>query len=1180
MEPPNSSSLGAIGSLLRKLHELLCTEDRAQGLIGGLRKISTNLEKLSEVHDPPLTVKYWMNDARELSYDMEACVDQFVHASQPEAVSAKVAWILAWIREILGFAARVKEVNERCDRFNLVNRYIHNSSPKKVVVNHQLQTMHEEPVDPIGMEDPTNKLLEWLKPKGHGEDDLSLKVVSVLGDEGVGKSTLLKRVWRASEGTFDCRAFVQTAKRPDVRMILRSLLSQVSPKLAPKASKVPKLIDELREVLQYKRYFLVIDGLWDVSLWHIVRRALRGGNHRIVVTTAVENVAEACCRCDPNNIVNVKRLGDDQSKKLFVDTVFGFEKGCPPQFNDVTNEIIRKCGGLPLAIICTSRLAASPHGTGQEQEQQLHYVNSSLPNNLGTHSSSMEILDKVLKLCFSSLPLRLKTCLLYLSVYPETYLFLKEDLVNQWIAEDFICTPEGKDIVHVASCYFDELLNLGLIQRMDIINTNKKGLLSYTVHPAVLNFISCKSMEDNFITIIDYSQSTAVLTQKVRRLSLQFGSAAYAATPESVELSRVRSLAFMGLLSCMPLIAEFKLVRVVILNVFIEDGETKFSLSEISKLLQLRYLQVRCNVAVELPEKMQCLKHLETLEINARVEYAPSDIIHVPSLLHVRLGGKTNPTLGPIVSVKAVSSVGSSSVPSPLVYLRRFELLPPICIFQRLPEWIRHLHKLHNLEIMVRGLWPKDIDALAELPLLTHLSLYVRVPTAANIIFSRGMFSSLEYFKFVSGVLLLGFRKETMPKLRRLKLGFNAHKGMKYDNMLAGVEHLLNLQIITASIGAAPDADESDRRAAEFAFKDAIKTHPCHRTFKEAKRVDRVDEEFDSGMMVKRELADTRSSMTQPLDALEENRPRWKLAFRTPPQLRIFTGSEIKDRAGHPLEVILVDADTGSPAAIPQALPVELVPVLGDFPPDGCEDWTAGEFQTAVVKEREGKRPLLAGQVSLTMRDGCATLWKLRFTDNPSWVRCRKFRIGVRVVPGSYDGPRIQEALTEAFVVRDSRSELKHYPPVLADDVWRLEKIGKDGWFHRRLNRSNIWTVQEFVRMLMVKPTELRAILGDCMTESMWKATTEHAMTCEPDNRVYVYSTEQGTVYVNSIFKPVRVVLSGVELPLEQLNVFQKAIVQWLLLEAYDNRHELQETHATDNTPLLPSSISTPNRFS
>ncbi|WVZ50573.1 hypothetical protein U9M48_001815, partial [Paspalum notatum var. saurae] len=285
------------------------------------------------------------------------------------------------------------------------------------------------------------------------------------------------------------------------------------------------------------------------------------------------------------------------------------------------------------------------------------------------------------------------------------------------------------------------------------------------------------------------------------------------------------------------------------------------------------------------------------------------------------------------------------------------------------------------------------------------------------------------------------------------------------------------------------------------------------------------------------------SSMTQLLDALEKNRPARKLAFRTPPQLPIYTGSKIKDQAGNPLEIILLDADTGSPAAIPQPLPVELVPVIGDFPPYGREDWTAGEFQTGVVKAREGKRPLLTGQVSLTMRDGgCATVGELEFTENSSWVRCRRFRIGVRVVPGSYDGPRIQEALTEAFVVRDRRGELygKHYPPVLDDDVWRLEKIGKDGVFHRNLKRNNIGTVQEFVQMLMVKPTELRAILGDGMTDGMWKETTEHAKTCEPDDRVYVYSSAHGTVYVNSIFKPVRVVLSGVELPLEQLSVSQK----------------------------------------
>ncbi|WVZ72133.1 hypothetical protein U9M48_020643 [Paspalum notatum var. saurae] len=343
-----------------------------------------------------------------------------------------------------------------------------------------------------------------------------------------------------------------------------------------------------------------------------------------------------------------------------------------------------------------------------------------------------------------------------------------------------------------------------------------------------------------------------------------------------------------------------------------------------------------------------------------------------------------------------------------------------------------------------------------------------------------------------------------------------------------------------------------------------------------------VKEELEAGLMQQ----SPRYIEPRLPEAPAPERPAWKLAFRTPPQLPIFTGSKIESEAGEPLEIVLVDAATGSgsPAAPPppQALRVELVPVLGDFPPDGREHWAADEFQNkGVVKEREGKRPLLTGDVGLTMRDGRATVGELQFTDNSSWVRCRRFRIGVRVAPGSYDGPRIQEAMTEAFVVRDHRGELyrKHYPPVLADDVWRLEKIGKEGAFHRKLRSNNVANVQDFVRMLMVKPEELRAILGDGMTDRMWEATTNHAKTCELDGKVYVYATAQGAIYVNSIFNLVRVEIGGVEWQLQQLNRNQTMLVQQMVLEAYENRQNLQEAEAfmlhgqghaaANNLPLL-----------
>lgn len=53
----------------------------------------------------------------------------------------------------------------------------------------------------------------------------------------------------------------------------------------------------------------------------------------------------------------------------------------------------------------------------------------------------------------------------------------------------------------------------------------------------------------------------------------------------------------------------------------------------------------------------------------------------------------------------------------------------------------------------------------------------------------------------------------------------------------------------------------------------------------------------------------------------------------------------------------------------------------------------------------------------------------------------------------------------------------KHYPPSLADEVWRLEKIGKDGAFHKRLNKENIRTVKDFLTLLSIDSQRLRSVI-------------------------------------------------------------------------------------------------------
>lgn len=57
----------------------------------------------------------------------------------------------------------------------------------------------------------------------------------------------------------------------------------------------------------------------------------------------------------------------------------------------------------------------------------------------------------------------------------------------------------------------------------------------------------------------------------------------------------------------------------------------------------------------------------------------------------------------------------------------------------------------------------------------------------------------------------------------------------------------------------------------------------------------------------------------------------------------------------------------------------------------------------------------------------------------------------------------------------------KHYPPALNDEVWRLEKIGKDGSFHKRLTKAGIKTVEDFLRFVVRDGPKLRTVSVEIM---------------------------------------------------------------------------------------------------
>jgi hypothetical protein len=155
------------------------------------------------------------------------------------------------------------------------------------------------------------------------------------------------------------------------------------------------------------------------------------------------------------------------------------------------------------------------------------------------------------------------------------------------------------------------------------------------------------------------------------------------------------------------------------------------------------------------------------------------------------------------------------------------------------------------------------------------------------------------------------------------------------------------------------------------------------------------------------------------------NQRNLRLQFRNKLALPLFTGSKVDGEQGSGIHVALLDADTGQIVSSgPEAsAKLDIVVLEGDFAADDEENWSQEEFENAVVRERDGKRPLLTGELSVVLKNGVGILGELTFTDNSSWIRSRKFRIGVKVSEGILDGLQIREAVTEAFTVKDHRGE-------------------------------------------------------------------------------------------------------------------------------------------------------------
>ena len=354
---------------------------------------------------------------------------------------------------------------------------------------------------------------------------------------------------------------------------------------------------------------------------------------RVITTTRIQDVATACCYPSGGQVFQMQPLNELQSSMLFFKRLFGTQDGCPQQFRKISNDMLRKCKGVPLAITSIGSLLANQSMHVEIWEKIHNSIGSELDTN-----PTLEWMRQVLSLSYNDLSHELKTCLLYLGAYPEDSVIQTNVLVRKWIAEGFVRKRHGLDLEEAAENCLNELINRSMIE--PCFNAHGE-VQACQVHDLMLDLIISKCKNENFITIIDRN-FTMIGALEVRRISHQFHNRDIALVFERMSQSQIRSYKFFPAADCMPPLSKFELLRVLDMDQrgsYVRPESMCLDLSAINNLFLLRYLRVQ-GFRLVLPKKFGKLKYLMTLDIESTI-LCPldqfSDFTSLSSLRHLTL---------------------------------------------------------------------------------------------------------------------------------------------------------------------------------------------------------------------------------------------------------------------------------------------------------------------------------------------------------------------------------------------------------------------------------------------------------------------------------------------------------------------------------------------------------------
>ncbi|KAL1214511.1 putative disease resistance protein [Cardamine amara subsp. amara] len=635
---------------VQKLWDFLVREsDRLKGVAEHLTELKSDLNLLrSFLKDADAKrnasdlVRNCVEEIKEIVFDTEDIIQTFLlkeELSKTSGIKKRMRRLSCLIVDRLEIASDMGGISKRISK---VIRDMQSFGVQQMIVDggeysHPLQERQREmrktypnnnENNLVGLEKNVKKLVGYLV-----EEDI-IQVVSITGMGGIGKTTLARQVFNHEmvKNHFDGVAWVCISQQFTAKDVWKTILQKLSSNYDEQRDSnmsEDELQEKLSRLLETSKSLIVLDDMWKEGDWDRIKHVFpsKKGYWKLLLTSRNERVG---LRADPTCVTfKPECLTIEESLTLFRSIAFPrkdtAEYKVDVDMEEMGKQMIKHCGGLPLAVKVLGGLLAAQH-TLSEWERVYANIGSHLAGTSSFNDEDSSSVYYVLSLSFEELPSYLKHCFLYLAHVPEDYPINVETLSYLLAADEIPRTSyyDGASIREVTNGYIEELVrrNMVIAER----DTRTSRFERFQLHDMMREVCLRKAKEDKFVYINDTANSQSPCESRriaVHRLDESYDPKGMIKNP------KLRSLLFFcfakGMMPSDLLFTRLKLLRVLNLSYAkLEGGKLP---SSIGKLIHLRYLSLYMAEVTNLPSSMRNLKQL--LYLNLLV--SSSSPLHMPN---------------------------------------------------------------------------------------------------------------------------------------------------------------------------------------------------------------------------------------------------------------------------------------------------------------------------------------------------------------------------------------------------------------------------------------------------------------------------------------------------------------------------------------------------------------------